>query len=123
VQRQQKAGGAVELIEEVADEITIVAVSGRLDTQTAERLGMRLAELLQSGQPRVVIEASKLNYVSSAGFRTLLVANRLAAKHHGRLALCGLTMAIRRMFELGGLDGELETYPSREEAVALLSAG
>lgn len=113
----------MELIEETADAVTIVAVSGRLDTHTSERLGTRLAELLRSGQPRIVIEASKLHYVSSAGFRTLLVANRLAAKNHGRLALCGLTLAIRRMFELGGLDGELETYPSREEAVALLSAG
>jgi anti-sigma B factor antagonist len=65
----------VDLVEEAAAGVTIVAVAGRLDSQTARRFSTRLAELLCSNQPRLVIEASQLTYVSSAGFRALLVAS------------------------------------------------
>jgi anti-sigma B factor antagonist len=111
------------LSEEAVGDIIVVVIDGRLDTHTADRFCARLAELLRSGPPCVMIEASRLSYVSSAGFRALLITAKLAAEMGSRLAVCGLTAPIRRVVELGGFHEVIETFASREEAMAKLSAG
>ena len=113
----------MDLTEEAAEDVTVVSIAGRLDTQTSGQFSGRLSELLRAGHARVLIEASKLNYISSAGFRALLIGTKLATDEGGRLAVCSLTAPMRRMIEIGGFDQVFETYPSREEALAKLSAG
>jgi anti-sigma B factor antagonist len=116
-------GSGMDLTEEAEADVTIVAIAGRLDTQTATRFGARLAELLGSGQPYLLIEASRLNYISSAGFRALLIAAKSADAKGGRLAMCGMTAPVQRVTEIAGLAAVFETYPSREEALAKLLTG
>lgn len=113
----------MELTEEAAADVTIVAIAGRLDTQTSSRFSDRLGELLHCGQPHLLIEVSRLNYISSAGFRALLIGAKGAAEKGGRLAVCGVTAPIRRVIELAGLHDVFETFASREEALAKLAAG
>lgn len=113
----------MNLTEEAAADVTIVAVDGRLDARTVDQFSDRLSALLRSGQARVLIEGSRLSYISSAGFRALLIGAKLSAQMGGRLAVCSLTAPIKRVIELGGFHDAFETYPSREEALAKLSAG
>ena len=108
--------------EQTVRNITVVPVAGRLDTHTAPRLGEQLDELLHAGRALLLIEASGLQYIGSAGLRALLVAGKRAAEQGGRLALCGMTSPIHRMVEVAGLDAVLQTYPSREDALAKLSS-
>jgi anti-anti-sigma regulatory factor len=51
-----------------------------------------------------------------------LLAAKRAAHQGGCLALCNLTTATHRMVEVAGLDTVLQTYPSREAALAKLTA-
>lgn len=112
------------LTEEAAGGVTIVSVAGRLDVELARQFGERLTTLIRAGHSRLLIEASKLDYIGSMGLRALLIASNLAAEARGRLALCGMTAAVRRVVELGGFGDIFEGYPSREEALAKLgSAG
>jgi len=113
----------VELTEEAAGEVTVVAIAGRLDADSARQFGERLTTLIRTGQARLLIEASRLDYVGSLGLRALLIAARLAAQTQGRLVLCGLTAPVRRVIELGGFSGVFEDCASREEALANLRAG
>lgn len=108
----------MDFIEEDAAEFTIVAVAGRLDSQTAEHFSHHLSELHQSDQPRVLIELSRLTYISSAGCRALFLATRQAGERGRRLAVCGMTEAVKRVVELAGLDSQLRIFASREEAQA-----
>lgn len=118
-----KLGDGMELIEEAAEAVTIVAVAGRLDALAARQLGERLTMLTQSGRSHLLIDFAMLDYIGSLGFRTLLVAVRLVAETNGWLALCGLTAPVRRVVDLGGFANEFEIYGSRDEALAKLSAG
>lgn len=115
-------GGDLGMTEEDADEVTIMSVAGRLDTQSSARLSSRLGELLHAGRANLLIETSRLTYISSAGFRALLVAARAAAAKGGKLAVCGMTAPISRVVELAGLSAEFEIYASRDEALARLAA-
>ena len=113
----------MELTEEATGDITIVGVVGRFDAEAARTFGDRLKALIGAGRSRLLIDAAHLNYVGSMGLRALLVASAHAAETQGRLALCGVTAPVRRVIELGGFGGVLESYASREEALAKLSAG
>jgi|SRR5580698_6162750 anti-sigma B factor antagonist len=108
--------------EQTVRNVTVVPVAGRLDSHTAPRLGERLEELLHAGRALLLIEASELQYIGSAGLRALLVAGKHAAEQGGSLVLCGLTSPIHRMVEVSGLGAVLQTYPSREDALAKLSS-
>jgi anti-sigma B factor antagonist len=112
----------MQAAEQIEANITVVPVAGRLDSHTAPRLGERLDELLHAGRALLLIEASELQYIGSAGLRALLLAGKRAAEQGGWLVLCGMSSPINRMVEIAGLDTVLRTYPSREDALAKLSS-
>ena len=64
------------------DDAVIVRVDGRVDESTWEAFGAGLSEAVQkaqdSGLPEVVIDLSRLDYMSSRGLRVLTVAKRQA---------------------------------------------
>ena len=57
-----------------------------------------------------------------AGLRALLVAAKDATHRGRRLAVCGMTAQIAHTVELAGFGDFFETYASRAEALAKLSA-
>jgi anti-anti-sigma factor len=56
---------------------------------------------VQAGQSAIVVDLKNIAYISSAGFRVLLIANRVAAEKRSQLALCGVIGEVRRLFEIG----------------------
>jgi len=112
----------MELTEEGAADVTILAVSGRLDSQTASRFSDRVRDLLGHGQAHLLIETSQLHYIGSAGLRALLLGAKHAAERGGWLALCSLNAPVKGMVEAAGLTAVFKTYSSREEALAELQA-
>jgi anti-anti-sigma factor len=102
--------------------VTIVAVAGRLDIQTAEQFSHRVGDLLHAGHSQLLIEASQLSYISGAGIHALLLATKSATDKGARLAVCGLSAPTRHVLEIAGLGEAFESYLSREEALAKLAA-
>ena len=77
-----------------------VAVEGRLDTTTAPQLE---AELKQSinGVEKLVLDFAKLEYLSSAGLRVLLSAQKAMSKQ-GEMIICNVNDTISEIFEITG---------------------
>jgi anti-sigma B factor antagonist len=111
----------MEIGEEHRGNITIVEIKGRIDTNTASSLGERLTALIKAGRNPVLVDLKNLAHISSAGFRSLLIAGRLAEESKGTLVLCSLSHEVQRLFDLGDFTGLFQIYSSREEAFAKLS--
>ena len=111
----------MEIAEQLAGEITVVEVKGRIDTNTAKAFGERLTGLIKDGRTRVMVDFKQLIYISSAGFRALLVAGKLADETNSALALCRLSLEVQRLFDLGAFTDLFLIYPSRDEGIAKLS--
>ena len=111
----------MDIAEEHRGDITIVEIKGRIDSNTAKSFGERLTGLIKAGRMRVVVDLKHLVYISSAGFRALLVAGQLAEESKGTLALCGLSSEVQRLFDLGAFTDLFVIYGSREEGVTKLS--
>jgi anti-sigma B factor antagonist len=76
-----------------------VALEGRLDTMTAPQLEEELADLDKADS--LVLDCSKLEYISSAGLRVLLSAYRtMNAK--GGMKLTNINEIVREVLEVTG---------------------
>ena len=75
-----------------------VALDGRLDTITAPELESFLGKNYD-GTGSIVIDCEKLSYISSAGLRVLLAAQK---KSKGALKLTNVCELIMEVFEMTG---------------------
>ena len=77
-----------------------LALTGRLDTTTAPQLEAELKENL-AGITNLVFDFSDLEYISSAGLRVLLSAQKTMNKQ-GSMVVKNSQEAIREIFEVTG---------------------
>jgi anti-sigma B factor antagonist len=109
----------MELHEEQVGGVKALAVRGRLDSASAPDLDGRLQAAMAAPGSRLVVDFTRLDYISSAGFRTLLVAAKAAESEGRRLILCGLTGPVRQLFDIGGFLQLFTIAHSRDEAITL----
>lgn len=100
--------------------VKVIAVAGRLDGTTAPALGERLATSLGASSPKLLLELSQLDYISSAGFRVLLIAAKRAKECNGQVALSGVAGNVRHLFEISGFLGLFRVFGTRDEGVSAL---
>ena len=81
------------------DAATLI-VSGRLDTQTAPELENELDAVL-SGLKELTFDMTNLEYVSSAGLRVILKAQK-AMNAQGSMKLTGVNDSIMEVFDITG---------------------
>jgi anti-sigma B factor antagonist len=110
----------MKLVEEVTEDVTVVEAYGRLDSTTAKEFGDRLMSLVQAGRSSLVVDLKNIAYISSAGFRALLIANRATAERQGKLALCGVIGEVKRLFEIGNFTEEFLICPTQAEGIGKL---
>jgi anti-anti-sigma factor len=106
----------VDLREEHHGDVAVVDIQGRIDSTTALTLGERLAGILGAGKA-LVLDLRQLEYISSAGFRILLLAAKQADAAGRRLVLCGMSPKVRQLFDLGGFLDVFQISASREDAI------
>lgn len=78
----------------------ILALEGRLDTTTAPQLDTEVKDTL-TGVTELVMDFSRLEYLSSAGLRVLLMAQKLMNKQ-GKMVVCQVNDTIMEVFEVTG---------------------
>ena len=84
----------------INNESAILIVSGRLDTQTAPELENELDSVL-SGLKELTFDFANLEYVSSAGLRVILKAQK-AMNAQGSMKLTGVNDSIMEVFDITG---------------------
>lgn len=84
----------------------VVAVGGRLDTVTAPELEARLKVLYESVK-KLEFDFSKLEYISSAGLRVLLGAQKNMNKV-GTMVVRNVDPAVMEVFEITGFKDILD---------------
>ena len=78
----------------------VVALEGRLDTTTAPQLEEELKTGLE-GVTDLVIDLSKLEYISSAGLRVLMSAFKIM-RNKGKMKVTNANELVKEVFEVTG---------------------
>jgi anti-sigma B factor antagonist len=108
----------VEMIETQQDGVMVVEPRGRIDTNTAKPFGDRVVTLIGAGSRNILVDLRQIPYISSAGFRALLIAAKMMDAAKGKFVLCGMSAEIRRLFEIGVFTDLFTICGSRDEGVA-----
>ena len=97
--------------------VSILKVSGYLDTTTASELENALYGLLKKDQYRIIVDLSGVNYISSAGWGIFIGEIKDIRHHGGDLKLSGMDGDVHEVFQLLEFHSILEAYRTTEDAV------
>jgi len=96
----------------------LITIKGRVDSSTAPQLAQALEAANEGGKYKLVVDMSALEYMSSAGFRALLAAQRNSKKYNrGEVVLVMVPDRIREALELAGFTELFKTFDDTLAAV------
>lgn len=107
----------MDIVRENDGDVVICRLSGRFDSSAAAAAEAELGAAA-TGTPRLALDLSGLDYISSAGLRVILVLARKVQQASGRLALFGLGPAVREVFAVSAFDTIISIQPNAAAALA-----
>ncbi|MFE9257416.1 STAS domain-containing protein [Streptomyces sp. NPDC006879] len=96
----------------------VIALSGELDHDSADRLRAALDEALALGTERVLVDCAGLGFCDSTGLNVLLQGRLAAQEADSRLELAALRPAVSRMLDLTGAKAVFTVHAGLDEAFA-----
>jgi anti-sigma B factor antagonist len=111
-------------VEEAAQNpaVSILRVSGYVDTTTSPDLERRLQALLKEKRFHIVVDLASVEYISSAGWGIFISEIREIRENGGDLKLAGMIADVREVFDLLEFENILKAYVDSEQAVASFGA-
>jgi len=106
------------------EDATVLVASGEIDYAASPQLRERIAEHVDAGRRRLVLDLSTVTFIDSTAIGVLMgVVLRLRELGDGSLALvcADENRRVLRIFEIAGIDGLIDVHSSREEALLALS--
>jgi len=106
-------------VEEAAQNpaVSILRVSGYVDTTTSPDLERRLQALLKEKRFHIVVDLASVEYISSAGWGIFISEIREIRENGGDLKLAGMIADVREVFDLLEFENILKAYADSEQAV------
>lgn len=96
-------------------------LEGRLDGLTMKEVEDKLEQdIFSVKKEKVLLHLGKLDYISSAGLRVMLLALKRITAYKGKLVLCELQPNVLDIFKLSGFSSIFTILPTRDEAIAQL---
>jgi anti-sigma B factor antagonist len=96
----------------------LVSANGRIDSATAPKFSEVLEGTTNSGRFKIVIDMSGVEFMSSAGFRSLLASQRVCRRYNrGEIVLAAVSERVKEALELAGFTELFKLYEDPVEAV------
>ena len=113
----------MEITQRVEGAVTVIQPDGRIDTEAAEQLDQVLQTALTEGHSRIVVDMSKVEYISSAGLRSLAAVLVRCRDEGGDMKLAALNERVTRVFKIIGFDLLMSVTDTPETAISEFSSG
>jgi anti-anti-sigma factor len=104
------------------DGARIISVVGSVDASTAETLTEELKKLIDQGKACLVADFTQVDYISSAGLRSLLATVKEARNQGGDLLLASVTGDVQKVLKLSGFTSIIKIYPDVNAALSSLGS-
>jgi anti-sigma B factor antagonist/stage II sporulation protein AA (anti-sigma F factor antagonist) len=114
----------VEFSRQRLADVIVLAPVGRIDHTTAEAFQLAIEPLLSataSMRGSLLLDLSRVDYMSSVGLRVVMMAAKHLRAHQARIAAAGLQPLLREIFEIARFNHVVELFPSMRDALRRLS--
>ena len=109
----------MEIGERRDGDILVLSPAGRIDNDTSSDFQTRLLAALVPGAA-VVVDFSRVEYISSAGLRALMMGSKQAKATKGRLAVAALGSVVKEIFEISRFALVVQVFDTPADALAAL---
>lgn len=97
---------------------TVVVVSESVDALTAPELTRLLSEQITGGHSNLVVDLTGVEFISSAGLRTLLAGLKEARTQGGDLRIASTNPGIDKVLKMSGFSTIAKVFTSSSDALA-----
>lgn len=104
------------------DTVSIVAITGSIDSLSVDTLSQRFEEAIALGHVRLVADFAQVNYTSSAGLRSLLGTVKGCRLAGGDLRMAAVQPQVHRVLDMSGFTSILSIFPDVDQAVVSFKA-
>ncbi len=102
------------------DDVVEIALDGRLDAASSPGVQDAINKQINAGHAKIVLDFSKMDYISSSGLRVLLMAVKTLKAKNGRMLIYAANEHVREVFNLAGFVPYFPMYADRQEALAAI---
>jgi anti-anti-sigma factor len=107
----------MNISEQRVDDVTQIRLDGRFDAHTADSVETFLRDKISEGCRKFVMDMEHVSFIDSAGLRVILVMARdLRNQHRGEMHMAALQPAVRRVFEISGLENVISLFEDSQTA-------
>ncbi len=111
----------IEVAEERDNGVLVLLPIGRLDSRTAHSFESIVMKHISSGERLLIVDFSRLDFISSAVLRVVLLATRALQASKGQIVLCAMKNHIEEVFRISGFDRIISIKESRKAALDVFS--
>ena len=108
----------MEITQRVEGDITVFLPDGRIDTLAADEMDQALQAAVAGGSHKIVVDMSGVDYISSAGLRSLAAVLVRCRDEGGDMKLAALNERVTRVFNIIGFDLLMSLHGTSDAAIA-----
>ena len=115
----QQDGGKLMKIHNIGrkNDFIVVTVVGRMDAVSAPDFEGYLNDLIADGALRIIVDFEALDYISSAGLRSVLITAKKIQAKNGEIMIVSLHDTVKEIFEISGFNTIIPVYGSVDAAL------
>ena len=99
------------------DQTVVLEIKGRMDVIAAMEYEKAVMTCLQHGDLKFVVDLNALDYISSAGLRSLLTTAKKIKEAKGTANFCNVKGVVQEVFAMSGFDSILPIFKSVKDAL------
>jgi len=95
----------------------VMSLKGRLDAVASTEFERSLSDWISKGDNYFLLDFTELEYISSAGLRSILATSKKLKETQGKIFITGLRGPVKDVFEISGFLSIFRVFASREAAL------
>ena len=111
----------MQIDESTVGNALVLSPQGRLDAQSAQGFQDAVLAKVDGGTTKLLLDLERLEYVSSAGLRSVLMIAKKLRQNGGKLVVCSLRDNVAEVFRVSGFDSIIDTASDRASGLAALA--
>jgi anti-anti-sigma factor len=95
----------------------VIKVNGRMDAVTAPEFEKKMSLWIDEGEKCFVVDLGSLEYISSAGLRSILIIAKKLKSINGKILLAAMEESVNEVFEISGFNSIVPIHDTVQAAI------
>ncbi len=100
----------------VQNSIVTIKFFGRMDATNTNIYEETLEQCFHKNEKNIIVDFGNLEYISSAGLRSILIIEKQRSSHGVNIVFCSLQSMVQELFEISAFNSILRIFDNYDDA-------